>query len=156
MRIPSEGPVVVSACLAGVPCTHDAEAKTRAWAVGLVAQGRAVPVCPEVLGGLAVPRPPAEILGGDGETVLDGRARVVDSLGNDVTAAFLDGARAAATEASRAGAEFAVLKARSPSCGVGRIYDGSFSRHFRNGDGVTTALLRSHGVTVVSDEEIVE
>ena len=116
MQIPAEGLVVLSACLVGVPCTHEAEANTRGWAALLNAQGRAVLVCPEVAGGLPTPRPPAEIQGGVGSDVLDGRARVVDVHGADVTEEYLRGARAAAVAAEDAGAQVAVLKARSPSC----------------------------------------
>jgi uncharacterized protein YbbK (DUF523 family) len=155
VRLP-EGPILVSACLAGVPCTHAGEAKTRAWALRLVAEGRAVACCPEVAGGLPVPRPEAEIQGGDGDDVLDGRARVVTAEGVDVTRQYLRGAEAAVAAARRAGAELAVLKARSPSCGVGRIHDGSFSGRLVAGDGVTAAALRRAGVRVVSDEEVSE
>lgn len=145
---------MLSACLAGVPCTHAAEAKTRAWALQLVAEGRAVTVCPEVAGGLPIPRPEAEISGGDGDDVLDGAARVVSVDGEDVTANYLHGAQAARAAARRTGAAIAVLKARSPSCGCGAIYDGSFSGRTVDGDGVTAALLKREGLDVVSDEDV--
>lgn len=154
VKIPSEGPVVVSACLAGVECTYKGEGKPRDWAIRLVAEGRAVLVCPEVAGGLPIPRPEAEIIDGEGRDVVDGRARVVDVNGTDVTAAYLKGARTAVAAARRAGATLAILKARSPSCGCGQIYDGSFSERLRTGDGVAAAALRAEGTTVVSDEEI--
>ncbi|MCA1832749.1 MAG: DUF523 domain-containing protein [Actinomycetota bacterium] len=154
MKIPEEGPVLLSACLAGIACTHEAQPKTRAWALKLVAEGRAVPVCPEVAGGLPIPRPEAEIQQGDGADVLDGRARVVSIEGHDVTENYLKGARLAAAAAKRSGAEIAIMKARSPSCGCACIYDGTFSGTRRGGDGVTSALLRREGVAVVSDENI--
>ena len=154
VKVPSEGRVVVSACLAGVACTHEAQPKTRDWAVRLVAEGRAVLVCPEVAGGLPIPRPAAEILGGDGADVLDGRARVLDEHGADVTANYLDGARKAADAARAAGATLAILKARSPSCGRGAIHDGTFGGGMRAGDGVTAATLAREGMTVVSDDDI--
>jgi uncharacterized protein YbbK (DUF523 family) len=154
VKLPEDGPVLLSACLAGVPCTHAAEAKTRAWALGLVATGRAVPVCPEVAGGLPVPRPEAEIQGGDGTAVLAGEARVVSVEGEDVTSNYLRGAEAALAATRRSEATLAVLKARSPSCGCGRVYDGSFSGTLTDGDGVTAAALKLAGVQVVSDEEI--
>ncbi|MFJ2780063.1 DUF523 domain-containing protein [Kitasatospora sp. NPDC087315] len=141
-------PILVSACLAGVPCRYDGRAKTSAAAVGLVEAGQAVVVCPEVAGGLATPRPAAEIVGGDGEDVLAGRARVVDVTGADCTGAFLDGARQALAAAEAAGARRALLMARSPSCGCGRIYDGTFTGALRPGDGVTAALLRRAGIEV--------
>ncbi|MFY9587223.1 MAG: DUF523 domain-containing protein [Actinomycetota bacterium] len=154
MKLPAEGHVLLSACLAGVPCTHAAEAKTRAWALRLVAEGRAVTVCPEVAGGLPIPRPEAEIKGGTGGDVLDGDARVVSVEGEDVTANYLRGAETARAAAARTGATLAVLKARSPSCGCGAIYDGSFGGRLVDGDGVTAATLKRAGLDVVSDEEV--
>jgi len=154
LKLPDEGPILISACLAGVACTHAAEAKTREWALQLVASGRAVAVCPEVAGGLPVPRPEAEITGGDGGDVLDGRAHVVTVDGDDVTENYLRGAATAVAAASRTGAGLAVLKARSPSCGCGAIYDGSFGGVLTEGNGVTAAALSRGGVTVVSDEDV--
>jgi len=106
-----------------------------------------------VLSGLPTPRPPAEIQGGDGRDVLEGRARVVNIEGKDVTAEFLAGAQKALRIAQRRGIKEAVLKARSPSCGVGQIYDGSFSGRLREGDGVTTALLKRGGIIVKNNED---
>jgi uncharacterized protein YbbK (DUF523 family) len=154
VEIPAEGRVIVSACLAGVACTHEAEAKTRKWAVQLVAEGRAVLVCPEVAGGLPIPRPAAEIVGGDGGEVLGGRAKVVSETGEDVTQSYLAGARKAAEAARAAGAELAILKARSPSCGCGAIHSGTFDGGLRAGDGVTAAMLKQEGLEVVSDETV--
>ncbi|MCL3776714.1 DUF523 domain-containing protein [Actinomyces sp. 186855] len=151
-------PVIVSACLAGVPCRYDATARPDPEVVAAVAEGRAVPLCAEVLGSLGVPRPPAEVVGPDGEgatgadgaDVLDGRARVVTADGQDLTRAFLDGARAVAEHAERVGARSAVLRAGSPSCGAGGIYDGTFSGRLVPGDGVLAALLRRQGLSVRS------
>jgi uncharacterized protein YbbK (DUF523 family) len=154
VKVPAEGPVLISACLAGVPCTHAAEAKTRAWALKLVADGRGVTVCPEVAGGLPIPRPEAEITGGGGEDVLEGRARVRTVDEHDVTENYVRGAQAAVAAAIRSGATLAVLKARSPSCGCGAIYDGTFTGRLVDGEGVTAAALRRADVDVVSDEEI--
>jgi uncharacterized protein YbbK (DUF523 family) len=156
VKLPDEETILISACLAGVACTYRGEAKTRDWAVRLVAEGRAVPVCPEVAGGLGIPRPEAEIVGGQGRDVLDGRARVVSVNGDDVTENYLRGARFASSAAARAGARLAVLKARSPSCGCGDIYDGSFGGVLKAGDGVTAAMLERDGVRVVNDEDIEE
>lgn len=152
-QLPHQGPILVSACLAGRACRFDGSANPDDAVGRLVAEGRAVLVCPEVDGGLGTPRPPAEIVGGDGTDVLEGRARVVTRDGVDVTEAYVKGAERALTAARGAGAATAILKARSPSCGKGGIYDGSFSRALRAGDGVTAALLRAHGITVVTDEE---
>jgi uncharacterized protein YbbK (DUF523 family) len=93
-------------------------------------------------------------VGGDGHDVLAGRARVVTAGGVDVTDQYLAGANHALTEARTHGATKALLKGRSPSCGKGDIYDGSFSRTTRTGDGVTAALLEQNGVAVTSDEDI--
>lgn len=145
--------VLVSACLCGCRCTYRGGEHPRPELARLYAGGKVLPVCPEVLGGLPIPRPAAEICGGDGADVLAGRARVMTATGHDVTAAFLLGARRAADVARAAGIRAAVLKARSPSCGCGVIYDGSFSRSTRPGDGVAAALLRARGMRVFSDEE---
>jgi uncharacterized protein YbbK (DUF523 family) len=149
-----EGPVLVSACLAGRACRFDGTASHDDAVARLVAEGRAVLVCPEADGGLGTPRPPAELVGGDGHDVLQGRARVVTQAGQDVTEAYVKGARIALAAAQRAGATTAILKARSPSCGTGRVYDGTFSRSLAAGDGVTAALLEDHGIRVVSDEDL--
>lgn len=148
------GLVLVSACLAGYRCRFDGRSCPADAVAELVASGRAVPVCPEVDGGLPTPRLPAEIAGGDGADVLDGRARVLSADGRDITAAYLAGAQAALAKARAAGATRALLKARSPSCGCGEIYDGSFSGGRRAGDGVTAALLRRAGITVQSEQDL--
>jgi uncharacterized protein YbbK (DUF523 family) len=144
----------VSACLAGRACRFDGSANPDDEVARLVAEGRAILVCPEVDGGLGTPRPAAEIVGGDGNDVLAGTARVVTQAGVDVTDAYVEGARRALEAAREAGAETAVLKARSPSCGKGGVYDGSFSRTLQAGDGVTAALLTANGMKVLADEDI--
>ena len=148
------GRVLVSACLAGRACRYDGAANPDDEVAALVAQGRAILVCPEEDGGLGTPRPPAEIVGGDGHDVLDGRARVVTRAGEDVTDAYLRGARMALEAARAQGAGDAILKARSPSCGRGCVYDGSFSRTTVPGDGVTAALLAREGVGIRTEEEL--
>lgn len=155
------GPVLVSACLAGRRCRFDGGATPDDAVARLVASGRAALVCPEVDGGLGTPRPPAEIVPApgtegpvDGSDVWTGRARVVTIDGADVTEAYLEGARRALRSARQAGATTAVLKARSPSCGVGAIYDGTFTRSLTAGDGVTAALLQREGISVVTDEDL--
>ena len=109
-------------------------------------------ICPEEDGGLGTPRLPAEIVGGDGHAVLQGRARVVASDGRDVTKEYVRGAHLALEAATRAGARTAILKARSPSCGRGDIYDGTFERRLTAGDGVTAALLQRAGIEIEQDE----
>jgi uncharacterized protein YbbK (DUF523 family) len=113
-----------------------------------------VPFCPEVAGGLPVPRPAAEIQGTGGAAVLRGTARVVTSDGADVTDAFLAGARAALDAAQRSGARVAVLKDGSPSCGTTEIYDGAFSGRRKAGAGATAALLAENQVRVFNDSEL--
>jgi uncharacterized protein YbbK (DUF523 family) len=145
---------LVSACLLGMPLAYDGQGRLARELAPLVAQGRMVPVCPEVAGGLAIPRPCAEIVGGSGEDVLDGQARVVTADGQDVTAAYLEGAEAALATARRCGATKAVLKARSPSCGSSRIYDGSHTGRLVPGQGVAAALLCRAGLEIISEEEL--
>lgn len=152
--IPESGPVLVSACLAGCACRYDGSANPDDRVGRLVGEGRAVLVCPEEDGGLGTPRPRAELVGGSGEDVLAGNARVVTVEGRDVTAEYLRGAELALQSAREAGAAVAILKSRSPSCGRGEIYDGSFAGSRRAGNGVTTALLQQSGITVLSDNEV--
>jgi uncharacterized protein YbbK (DUF523 family) len=106
------------------------------------------PVCPELLGGLSVPRVPAEIVGGDGLDVLEGKAKVLNMDGVDVTAQFVEGAKRTLQIAQAIGAEEALFIEKSPSCGCGKIFDGTFKEKFRAGDGVTAALLKKNGIIV--------
>jgi uncharacterized protein YbbK (DUF523 family) len=148
-------PLVISACLLGVACNHEGRGSWRAVVDELARDYRLVPVCPEVLGGLPTPRAAAELQGGDGAAVLAGadEARVVNIDGEDVTAAYRRGAAAAVAVARSVGAERAVLKARSPSCGSSAVYDGTFSRRLVPGQGVTAAALAAAGLAVGSEED---
>ncbi|MGA5765733.1 DUF523 domain-containing protein [Nonomuraea bangladeshensis] len=151
--------ILVSACLMGRKVRYDGSAKTSSAAVlaDWRAEGRLVSFCPEVAGGLPVPRPAAEIEGGaGGAAVLAGTARVLTSGGDDVTAEFVAGARAALEAARSAGARMAVLKEGSPSCGTLAIYDGSFAGRKNPGQGVTTALLERHGIRVFGEDRLDE
>ena len=148
------GPILVSACLLGRACRYDGGHCRHEGVVRFLAGRVIVPVCPESLGGLVIPRPPAEIAGGDGRDVLAGRARVLDREGRDVTAAFRRGAEATLARAEACGAKAAILKERSPSCGVRWIYDGTFSRTLRPGLGVAAALLAGRGIVLASEEEV--
>ena len=140
--------IVVSACLAGIPCRYDATARPDDAVIELVKNGRAVCACPECLAGLKSPRPPAEISGGDGNDVLCGRARVYNKEGKDLTEDFLRGARKFLEFIREQGAARVILKSKSPSCGTTVVYDGSFSGRLVSGCGVTTALLRQNGIEV--------
>lgn len=136
----------ISACLLGVRCRYDGGSRVHPEALRLATQGGLVPVCPEQLGGLATPRTPAEIVGGDGNDVLEGRARVVDESGRDVTEAFLRGARETVALCRILGIDEVLLKSRSPSCGVGQVYHGT---ELIEGDGVTAAFLRREGIRAI-------
>ena len=141
--------VIVSACLLGRACRYDGASKPKPDALTRFGEGVAwVPVCPEELGGLGTPRPGADLRGGDGAAVWRGEAKVQrEADDGDVTAAFCRGAERAWALAGSADA--ALLKARSPSCGVGTTHiDGQVQR----GDGVFAALLRAKGVPLIDDE----
>lgn len=142
----------MSSCFAGIPCRYDQQHRLIKEIQEMVEKGEAVPVCPEQLGGLPTPRNPAEIVGGDGNDVLDGRAKVIDSEGKDVTSHYLQGAYKTLKILKKEGAQEAILKEKSPSCGSCWIYNGSFDGVKRRGEGVTTALLRRHGYKVTSEE----
>ncbi|MBE5785424.1 MAG: DUF523 domain-containing protein [Clostridiales bacterium] len=140
----------VSACLAGEHCRYDGRANSDPRA-GEMYEGGALCICPECLGGLPTPRDPSEIVGGDGADVLDGKARVLTKTGKDVTEAFLRGAEKTLCLCRERGVTQAFLKARSPSCGCGVIYDGTFSGSCIPGDGVTAALLKRSGIRVFTE-----
>lgn len=148
--------VLVSACLLGSPVRYDgADLKsTDAILSRWLREERVVSFCPEVAGGLPTPRPPAEIVGGDGQAVLAEHARVRDCEGQDVSAAFLSGAQQALVLCQAQNIKIAILTDRSPSCGSSLIYDGSFTGTRRPGQGVTTALLEQHGIRVFSQHQI--
>jgi uncharacterized protein YbbK (DUF523 family) len=136
--------MIVSACLLGTRCNHEAGHSRRPAVEALAATHRLVPICPEVCGGLATPRRAAELVG----------ERVVNVDGDDVTAAYARGAQAAVELALATGATRAVLKARSPSCGSTELYDGTFSHTLRSGEGITAAALRAAGIEVVSEDDL--
>lgn len=149
--------ILVSACLLGQAVRYDGGAHgpfalLQQWQ----AQGRVLPLCPEVAGGLPTPRPAAEIAGGQGAQVLDGQVAVRSIEGEDVSAAFIAGAQVAERLVRQHGIRIAVLKARSPSCGNRHSYDGSFSGTLVAGEGVTAAALRRLGVQVFNENELDE
>lgn len=141
---------LISACLLGVRCRYDGGHSRDVAAIKQHETDTLISICPEELGGLPTPRPPAEIVGGDGEAVLAGTAKVMTAAGEDVTDAYLRGAHQTLGIAQSHGATRVILKARSPSCGCGHIYDGTFSSTLKAGDGVTAALLKQHGIAVIS------
>lgn len=146
--------ILASACLAGVNCRYDGKNCTCPEIQKLVSQGEAIPVCPEQLGGLGTPRQPAEIHGGTAADVLDGKARVIWKDGTDVTDNFIRGADEMLRIARLAGVREAVMKSRSPSCGCGEIYDGTFTGRIREGNGVAAELLIRNGIKVLTEKDI--
>jgi uncharacterized protein YbbK (DUF523 family) len=149
--------ILVSRCLLGHRVRYDGGAsgpfdQLQRW----IDEGRVVPLCPEVAGGLPTPRAAAEIPGGQGGDVLDGQAAVITTEGEDVSAQFRSGAYQALELVQQHDIRIAVLKANSPSCGNLLTYDGTFSGVKVTGEGVTAALLRRHGVRVFSELELAE
>ena len=136
--------LIVSACLAGVRCRYDGAEKPCAKVIRLVKQGRAIPICPEQLGGLPTPRVAAERQG----------EKVVRKDGVDVTTEFNQGAHEALKIAKLVDAKKAILKARSPSCGSGETYDGTFTGKLIDRDGVFAELCKKNGIEVLTEEEI--
>ncbi|NTF06605.1 DUF523 domain-containing protein [Agrobacterium rubi] len=149
--------ILIGACLLGHAVRYDGKGKLLShpaierWKT----EGRLVTICPEMAGGMVVPRPPAEIENGaSGLDVLEGRARVIEITGGDVTAQFVAGAQKALAFARDNACGYALLIDGSPSCGSVAIYDGSFSGRKHAGNGVTAALLEQAGITVFSDRQI--
>ena len=140
---------IASACLVGENCRYDGQASELEHMKKLYEQEKVIPVCPEILAGLIAPRSPCEIVGGDGIEVLRGKAKVMDKEGIEQTAAFIKGAHMVLAIAKAHGAKRAYLKSKSPSCGCAIIYNGSFFGNLRQGEGVTTALLKQNGIKIV-------
>jgi uncharacterized protein YbbK (DUF523 family) len=133
-----------SACLLGVKCRYNGKSALNKKVVSLLRSEVLIPVCPEQLGGLPTPREPAEIVGN----------RVFTISGRDVTENFIRGANETLRIAKLFNISEAVMKQGSPSCGFGRIYDGTFSGKTRKGEGVTATLLKKHGIKIVTEEDL--
>ncbi len=142
--------VAVSACLLGVPCRFDGSSKPSVAAQEFIERFdcEAVRICPEVMGGLSIPHPPHE------QKLVDDQVRVVDSQGNDHTDMFLEGSRKACDTACAKGCTHAILKAKSPSCGVGEVYDGTFTDTLVPGNGTAAQMMIDAGMEVVTEKEI--
>lgn len=134
--------ILVSACLLGLCCRYDGQSKQNSRVLRLAEKHELIPVCPEQLGGLPTPRPPAEIRDG----------RVINNLGQDVTAQYEKGAAEALRLYDLLGCGCALLKARSPSCGSETVYDGTFSGTLVPGQGVTAKLLSQRHIHVLSED----
>ena len=148
--------ILISSCLVGEAVRYDGKHRllqhpliTRWWQ-----EGRLVPFCPEVGGGLGVPRIPAEIQGGTGEEVWRGKANVVNQAGEDVTTAFMLGAERMLAVAKSQGIRIAILTENSPACGVHIIYDGTFQGKKKAGLGVAASLLKQNGIYIFNHTEL--
>lgn len=137
---------LISACLLGVNCKYSGgnNRLPDSQLMRLKERYELIPVCPESYGGLSCPRLPAERVGD----------RVLSKDGSDVTYQFTHGAEATLTIAEALGAQLAILKENSPSCGSGKIYDGTFSGTLVDGDGVAAQLLKAHGICVIGENEL--
>lgn len=144
---------LVSMCLLGVECAFDGSSIKSESVCTLADQAILIPICPEQLGGLTTPRDEARIVGGSGEDVLDGKARVLTYKGEDVTDQYLKGGRESLKLARQYGATEVILKAFSPSCGCGEIVTEDFNDKCL-GDGTTTALFKRNGINVLTELDI--
>jgi len=144
MKDDSEQKILVSACLAGEACRYNGTSKPCQGVIELIKNGKAIPVCPELLAGLLIPRSPAEQKGD----------RVYTKDGEDVTEEYRKGAELVLTIAKENGCKKAILKSKSPSCGSGVVYDGSFSGSLIKGDGVLVKLLKENDIEVISEKEL--
>ncbi len=138
-----EDMIVMSKCLAGYCCRYDGKSKGTEWCKNLIDKEEVILVCPEELGGLSTPRIPSERLG----------SCVINREGRDVTAAFRKGAEKAVRRLDGRIPDLAILKARSPSCGIGKIYDGTFFKILTAGDGVFAEKIKEMGIPVFSEEQ---
>lgn len=139
--------ILISACLLGIPCRYDGRGKKNidsGLLSTLLQKYNLIPVCPEVYGGLPTPRTKSERVG----------ARVLAQDGKDVTENFMCGAQRALDVARKFNCRYALLKERSPSCGRGEIYDGTFGGILTRGDGVAAELLLKNGISVFGESEI--
>lgn len=145
---------LVSACLLGVKCSWNGGDNKNIKVLEILKREILIPVCPEQLGGLRTPRPPQEIRCGSGGDVLEGKRKVLNKKGEDVTREFIKGAEETLRIAELFNIKEFVGKSGSPSCGCGKIYDGSFTGKIVKGDGVTSALLKRSGIRVFTEEDL--
>ncbi|MCO0598332.1 DUF523 domain-containing protein [Peribacillus butanolivorans] len=148
--------ILVSSCLAGLEVRYNGTHSLDDRILRLLEEKKAITVCPELLGGFSTPREPAEIIGGDGEDVLNGKAKIIEKSGRGVTDLYIKGANLTLKKAQEVGTTLVVLKEDSPSCGSSTIYNGEFKGKKMVGNGVTAALLKRHGFTVTSEGKLFE
>ena len=141
---------LISACLCGVNCKYNGNNNYNQYVAELVKSGKAIPLCAEQLGGLSTPRIPSEI------KCLDDKRKVFDKNGKDVTAEFEAGAREVLDFVKRMNIKKAILKGKSPSCGIGKIYDGTFNNKLVHGNGVLAQLLIDNGIEVINSDDFLE
>lgn len=146
--------ILVSACLLGMNCRYNCEVKANDKVIEYLKNKSFVPVCPEQQGGLSTPREPSEIQYGTGIDVIEKRASIINKVGDNVTEEFVRGAYEILKLTSIYEVDYALLKAKSPSCGSGKIYDGTFSGKLIDGDGICTALLKKHNIKVINEDEL--
>ena len=146
--------VFVSACLTGENCKYNGGNNLNNKVVEFLKGKEYLVICPEVSGGLSTPRNPSEIEDGAGDKVLDGENKVYSDKGKDVTENFIKGAYNTLELAKKHNPELIILKAKSPSCGKGKTYDGKFSKTLVNGNGVTAELLVKNGYRVITEDEV--
>ena len=137
-------PILVSKCLMGENCRYKGDNCKNKKVLDAVRGETVIAVCPEQDGGLSTPRPPAEIVGD----------KIVNAEGKDVTKEYLAGAANALRLAKENNVSLCILKAKSPSCGSGIVYDGSFTGKLTEGDGVTAKLLKENGFRVISENDL--
>lgn len=145
--------ILVSGCLCGINCKYDGGNNKNEEILRLFKEKKLIPVCPEQLGGQETPRDGHEIIEGTGKDVLEGKARVKGPKNDDVTEKFIKGAYETLNIAKALNIKCAILKGRSPSCGVGMIYNGKFNGEKREGNGVTAELLIQNGIKVYTEED---
>jgi len=148
--------IIVSACLAGIPCNYNGGATPDERVISLIKDGLAFPVCPEVLGGLTIPRSRMRIIEGDGNIVLERKSGLITANGRDVTKQFLKGAELTLKTLRLLGIDTVIFKQDSPSCGCGRTLGGLLEPTRVKGDGVTTALLKREGIKVYPEESLAD
>ncbi len=146
--------IIVSACLAGIPCNYNGEATPDERVISLIKDGLAFPVCPEVLGGLTIPRNRARIIEGDGNIVLENKKGLITADGRNVTKQFLKGAELTLKTLRLLRIDTVIFRQDSPSCGCGRTLGGLLTPTRVKGDGVTTALLKGEGIKVYPEESL--
>ncbi|CDF58462.1 DUF523 domain-containing protein [Thermobrachium celere] len=146
--------ILISACLLGLCCKYNGGDNKNIKVLEFIKKYPAIPVCPEQLGGLPTPRKPAEIKAENSKDVLDGNGKVINIEGQDVTDCFVKGAYETLKLAKIYDVKIAILKSKSPSCGCGFIYDGTFRGRLKEGNGITAELLIQNGIKVYSEDDL--